>query len=168
MCQAEIARTLVENDPSLLLTKLNFAMKFSRSTTASIGLPSRLLRRICRWCRCFRPMRTICRAPDRSRRGRHVDSPNCSMIWRRAAVARADALLSRDAISPVNCATTCFVNSSAMSASVQDDTMHAPFAALVEWNVRSARINSPRQPRPLSGSCPRVVRSNPEVLQLSN
>jgi hypothetical protein len=55
-----------------------------------------------------------------------------------AAVARAEALFSRDAISPVNCATTLLANSLTRSASVQDDTMHAPFAAEVEWNVRKS------------------------------
>jgi hypothetical protein len=51
-------------------------------------------------------------------------------------VARAEALFSRDAISPVNCATTLLTNSSAIGASVQDATMHALFAAVVEWKVR--------------------------------
>jgi hypothetical protein len=51
-------------------------------------------------------------------------------------LARTEALLNRDAISPVNRLTTSFANSSAMAASVQDATMHALFAALVQWNVR--------------------------------
>jgi hypothetical protein len=53
--------------------------------------------------------------------------------------------LKRDAISPLNCATTLLANSSAMAASVQDGTMHALFAALVEWNVRQNRRTAGRR-----------------------
>jgi hypothetical protein len=55
-------------------------------------------------------------------------------IERCAVVARADALLNRDAIWSVKRLTTSFVNL-AVPASVQDASMHAPFAAEVEWNV---------------------------------
>jgi hypothetical protein len=58
-----------------------------------------------------------------------------------AVLARTEALLNRDAISQVNRLTTSFANSSAIGASVQDDTMHAPFAALVEWNVRENYVS---------------------------
>jgi hypothetical protein len=57
-------------------------------------------------------------------------------------VASAEALLNREAISPVKRSTTVVENSSAMALSVQDATMHAPFATLVQSNVRENAIKS--------------------------
>jgi hypothetical protein len=51
------------------------------------------------------------------------------------------ALLNREAISPVKRLTNSVENSCAMAASVQDGTMHAPFGALVQWNVRETGEN---------------------------
>ena len=56
-------------------------------------------------------------------------------------VARAEALLNRDAISPVKRLTTSLQILRPFGASVQDATMHAPFAALVQSNVRDPRRN---------------------------
>jgi hypothetical protein len=81
-------------------------------------------------------------------------------------VARADALFSRDAISPVNCATTCFVNSSAMPLFVQDGTMHAPFATEVEWNVRQF-ARSARKIGPVHPTLVCIVQSNSGLLRMS-
>src|SRR5437660_5698270 len=69
------------------------------------------------------------------------------------AVARADALFNRDAVSPLNCVITLLANSSAMTACVRDATVQAPFAAEVEWKVRPKS----RKPRKTSALDPLLV-----------
>jgi hypothetical protein len=62
-------------------------------------------------------------------------------VERLRVVASSDTLPNRDAISPVKRLTTSLANSAVISASVQDATMHAPFAPAVQSNVRETRRN---------------------------
>ena len=53
---------------------------------------------------------------------------------------QVSGLPKRDAISPVKRLTNSVENSLAIGASVQDATMHAPFAALVQSKVQKSYI----------------------------
>ena len=57
----------------------------------------------------------------------------------RVLVSNAEASPNRDAISPVKRLTTSIENSCAIGASLEDATMHASFALLVQSNVREFR-----------------------------